>query len=99
MKTVLWTALFFTWLGSGLYGHLQYSKWSQSRAQIEDKTSLYLRQFENDDNVPQAVRTSHWADNTIRDLVYGFWGFLGLGLVCLPIAGQIEKFKTSRQGE
>ncbi len=69
------------WLASGLGLHAYFSRAAQGPAEVEEKRALYLRQFENDDRVPQQIRESHWRSNTTVAGAYAAWGAAGAALM------------------
>jgi hypothetical protein len=73
------------WLASGLGLHAYFSRAAQGPAEVEEKRSLYLRQFENDDRVAEQIRESHWRSNSTVAGAYAAWAAAGGVLAVLSV--------------
>jgi hypothetical protein len=77
----------FVWLALGV-GAIAYAEWYEAGPAVETRASLYMRQLEDDDEVPTLVRR----DYASRKGLYaaGTVAWLGLGvLFFLPEFGRL----------
>src|SRR5262245_21847745 len=68
------------WLLSGVGLHAYTSRTAQGPAEVEAKRDLYLRQFDNDDSVPQRIRQARWLSDAWVAGGYAAWAVAGLVL-------------------
>lgn len=66
----------FVWVALAI-GGIGYAGYYESSNVVEQRRDLYLRQFENDDSVPQAIRRDYW--NRESAYTAGVIGWVVLG--------------------
>lgn len=84
------------WLFVGLCIHLYFGLAAESKAAVEQKREVYLRQFENNDDVSAQIRTQHWLDNNTMILSYSVWGVVGIGLVLVITYREIAEYELRK---
>jgi hypothetical protein len=90
VKTI-YALLFALWLISGVGMHAYFSRAAQGSAQVEEKRDLYLRQFENDDDVVQRIRKTHGRSNAIVGGAYAAWVAAGALIGVIGVRSQFQK--------
>lgn len=73
---MFWLKL-FVWIAIAI-GGVGYATHYETSPVVEQRRDVYLRQFENDDTVPQTIRRDYWNRDTIRIGAVAGWLVLGL---------------------
>jgi len=83
------------WLACGLGMHAYFSRSAQGPAEVEQKRDLYLRQFENYDDVAHRVRDQHERANATVAAAYAAWLVAGVMLTIPAVQFVFQKAENS----
>lgn len=87
----LYRGALVVWVVSGFAMHAYFAR-SEQGPSVEQRRDLYLRQFENNDEVARRVRESRWEDSSRMAAAYAGWAIVGFGL---GLAGVRSMFRRA----